>query len=290
MGKPVPYEVILEMVSGSRLYGTHRPDSDYDIRGVCFPPIEAVLGLANFEQYQPGNGEDTVYYSLQKFVNLASQANPNIIEMLFAPEDKYLILTDVGRKLIEARYLFLSQRVVHTYCGYAYSQLSRIKGHRRWIVNPPDHQPMPQEYDAYTTSKGALAFPNDERKDAYKQKLEEWNQYQRWLAERNPARADLERRFGYDCKHAGHLVRLMVQVEDILRDGDFSATLTGSNLDMVKDVMAGGWSYDMLLSWAEDQEIRVREMAPLSKLPHKPDLKAIQKIVIEIMRQYVVNA
>lgn len=286
MGKAVPYEVILEMLSGSRLYGTFRPDSDYDIRGVCLPPIESVLGLAKFEQYTAG-GEDTVYYGLAKFALLASQANPNIIEMLFAPEDKYLVLTNAGRQLIDARHLFLSQKVVHTYCGYAYSQLARIKGHRRWLMNPPDHQPTPQEYDATSTPKGAIVFPNDDKKMAYKRKLEEWNQYQRWLRERNPDRADLERRFGYDTKHAGHLVRLMVQVEDILRDGDFSSTLTGDQLATVKDVMGGAWSYDTLIEWAEQQEAHVREMAPLSRLPHKPNFKAIQGIVMQIMGDYV---
>jgi hypothetical protein len=79
----------------------------------------------------------------------------------------------------------------------------------------------------------------------------------------------------------------MVQVEDILRDGDFCSTLIGDRLQTVKDVMAGEWSYDMLISWAEAQEAYVREMAPESPLPHKPNFNAIQDIVIQIMGDHV---
>src|ERR1039458_5020213 len=35
------------------------------------------------------------------------------------------------------------------------------------------------------------------------------DQYNGWKAQRNPKRAELEAKFGYDTKHAMHLVRLM---------------------------------------------------------------------------------
>jgi len=40
----------------------------------------------------------------------------------------------------------------------------------------------------------------------YSAKKKEWDQYQSWKKNRNPARAILEEKFGYDTKHAYHLV------------------------------------------------------------------------------------
>jgi len=110
------YRIIFKAIGGSHLYGTSRPDSDTDIRGICFPPMTALLGLSNFEQHELP-GEDTVIYGLRKFCRLALKANPNILEMLFVPEDAVLEIDVYGEQLIENRHLFLSTRVVHTHSG-----------------------------------------------------------------------------------------------------------------------------------------------------------------------------
>ena len=74
--------------AGSRLYGTQRPDSDWDERGVCLMPPEALIGLQGFEQIQgPG---DRVIYGLTKFFKLALGCNPNILDILFAPPGTWL--------------------------------------------------------------------------------------------------------------------------------------------------------------------------------------------------------
>ena len=74
---------ILKVVAGSRAYGTNTEDSDYDYRGICIQPKKYLLGLDKFEQHEEKE-PDTVIYSLEKFVRLALQNNPNILEILFA--------------------------------------------------------------------------------------------------------------------------------------------------------------------------------------------------------------
>ena len=54
----MPENRIFRCVSGSRLYGTHREDSDWDYRGICFPPQEAIFGLHEFEQREEPEGDD----------------------------------------------------------------------------------------------------------------------------------------------------------------------------------------------------------------------------------------
>ena len=76
---------IFECVTGSRLYGTYTPESDYDYRGVCIPPMEILLHpFMNFDQKDSGfEEEDRAIYSLPKFFKICADSNPNIIELLF---------------------------------------------------------------------------------------------------------------------------------------------------------------------------------------------------------------
>ena len=47
----------------------------------------------------------------------------------------------------------------------------------------------------------------------------EWDQYQNWKKTRNSARAELEEKYGYDTKHAYHLVRLIRMCRETLITG-----------------------------------------------------------------------
>lgn len=136
----------LYVVHGSRAYGTSRPTSDYDYKGVAVPPKAYRDGfLKNFEQAEIKE-PDTVIYDVRKFFRLATENNPNIIEVMWVEPEDRLICTVAGLKLIAARELFLSQKVLHTFRGYAVSQLHRIKGHRAYLLNPPKGMPTRQAF------------------------------------------------------------------------------------------------------------------------------------------------
>lgn len=157
---------ILLTVRGSRAYGLHRPDSDVDVGGIATPPRAVLFGLANrFEQAEgdeiavflddlrPDERavaastklEGTVY-ELRKFLALAVDANPNMFDLLFARDEELRRLTPLGRRLREAREGFLSAAVRHTFAGYAAAQLRRIRGHRKWLLDPPKGPPTRAAY------------------------------------------------------------------------------------------------------------------------------------------------
>ncbi len=76
------------------------------------------------------------------------------------------------------------------------------------------------EYPAYKEhfeDPGFIGFLNAEY--AYGKAMEEWQRFQTWKSERNEKRAELEAKFGYDTKHAAHLVRLLRTGEELLREG-----------------------------------------------------------------------
>lgn len=280
------YKVIFKTIAGSHLYGTARPDSDIDIRGVCLPPMEALLGLARFEQHEVPN-EDTVIYDLRKFCRLALKANPNILEMLFVPEDAILEIDEYGEQLLENRMLFLSTRVVHTYSGYAFAQLKRIEGHRRWLLNPPIEPTMGQFSGELV--EGQARFPNQQLQQDYKAALRAWKQYNTWLENRNPARAELEKKYQYDTKHASHLARLLLQARTILQSPDcFCPRLSGLDLVVVSAIQQGKWEYEKLIEWAGRQEKELKVLADTtSPLPKKPPFKKVEQILMGMLKEYV---
>lgn len=128
--------VIFETIAGSRLYGTATALSDLDVRGVAIPRPRFVFGVERFNQLED-RVQDRVIYSLHKFFKLAEDANPNIIELLFAPETHWRKMTAEWFTILDHRHLFLSKKAKHTFSGYAYSQLRRIKNHKKWLDAPP---------------------------------------------------------------------------------------------------------------------------------------------------------
>ena len=123
---PGDYDVILLVLAGSRAYGTQNPDSDRDIRGVCIPPVKFIVGLDRFEQMNTDPGGDQVIYDLRKFLRLAADSNPNIIEMLWTEGEAILICTEAGKRLRAIREKLLSKRVFQTFGGYARQQMYRL--------------------------------------------------------------------------------------------------------------------------------------------------------------------
>lgn len=117
-----PDNIILEGVTGSRAYGLDTEHSDTDIKGIYLMPTREVLSL-NFNVNNNTKDHvdpDWVYHEVQKFIKLAMQCNPTILEMLFLQE--YTVLNEWGKLLVNNRNIFLSNTVFHSYGGYALSQ------------------------------------------------------------------------------------------------------------------------------------------------------------------------
>lgn len=103
-----------------------------------------------------------------------------------------------------------------------------------------------------------------------------------WKTKRNKSRSVLEDEFGYDTKHASHLVRLMLSADDALTFGTFNPELKDDRLQKVIDVRAGKFTYDYITGFAETFDELLNEAYNKSKLPHKPDIKKINKLLLDI--------
>jgi predicted nucleotidyltransferase len=134
-------DLLYTVTAGSRLYGTNGTDSDTDYRSVYIAPLDIAWGIdQKFDSKDDMgvDGIDSVTYELGKFLKLARECNPNIIELLWVPQDKVVRVDPIFQKLVlNNRELFLSKRAEYTFKGYAHAQLKRITGHLKWLKNPP---------------------------------------------------------------------------------------------------------------------------------------------------------
>jgi len=271
------------IVSGSRLYGTSRPDSDYDHRGVCLMPRTALFGLTGFDQYEDKKN-DTTIYGLTKFFVLSLQNNPNIMDVLYAPREVWIINNPYWEMIYNNRDLFLSEKIRHTFRGFGMSQLRRLIGHHQWLTNPPDHQPFVEEFDGWVEKddKGGQknAFRSNVDRGRYEKAVANWHQYQTWLNERNPYRAELEKKYGYDTKHASHTVRAMLTAEEALLTGEYHPVLTGDILKVVKEVMDGEWPFEKLVSWAREMDEYILTVP--TDLQYSPNRVVAEELLVEI--------
>ena len=277
-------------VAGSQLYGTSTPESDLDLRGVCHQPRESLIGLQPLDQYQSGT-EDTTIYGLNKFVTLAMGCNPNIIELMFAPVDNpdvVRVAKGEWRELMDIRGAFLSRKARHTYTGYAFSQLERINRHHKWIVNPVPVKPIPEDYSAYHAEGGNVKWRDNEQYNRYLNLKREYDQHQEWVRGRNPARAELERKYGYDTKNGLHLCRLMIMGQELLETGKI--TLPCQQAKWLLEVRNGLMDYDQIIAYAADMQSKMELIEATSPLPWRPDFNTIHDVVMRInLRQLTVN-
>ena len=120
---------------------------------------------------------------------------------------------------------------------------------------------------------------------AYRSSMGEWKQYQTWLIERNPQRAELEKKYGYDTKHAMHVVRLLRMAKEILTgQGVIVKRPDAEELKAIR--FDGAWSFDHLIEWATTQDQELEELKNNSPLPKQPDRKTLSRMCYKILESY----
>lgn len=112
-----------------------------------------------------------------------------------------------------------------------------------------------------------------------------WRNYHAWLRDRNPARAELEARYGYDTKHALHLLRLLRMGEEILRAG--VVRVLRPDAEWLRAVRNGALTYDQVLAYAAEHKARLAATLADSPLPEEPDEQAADRLLIELQTEYL---
>jgi predicted nucleotidyltransferase len=128
--------VIYRCIVGSRAFGLSGDTSDTDWRGIYLPPADLHWSLAGVPEQIESKATEETYWELQKFLNMALKANPNVLECLYTPLVD--LATPLAQELLAMRQKFLSKLVYQTYNGYVLSQFKKLeqdlrnRGEIRW--------------------------------------------------------------------------------------------------------------------------------------------------------------
>jgi hypothetical protein len=136
-------------------------------------------------------------------------------------------------------------------------------------------RPVTEKGDA-----GRFDFIVKFNKQLYKEAVDNWQHYWTWKKERNEARSALEEQFGYDTKHAAHLIRLLRMGNEVL-DGKGVIVLRPDAQELL-DIRNGKYKYEELVSEAEGLERRLDEAYKTSKVQHEIDLSKANALFCEL--------
>lgn len=116
-------KVIHKVLVGSRLYGLHRQDSDYDFRGVIITPLREKLYASAGNRHRKSITTDVTYYEFDHAMKLLQGGNPTMIETFFAPTDESNLPDFDPYEVIDFDQMVMSAK------GFATSQIRQLQKH-----------------------------------------------------------------------------------------------------------------------------------------------------------------
>lgn len=153
-------KILFKAVSGSQAYGLAREHSDEDIRGIYVLPCHAYLSIEPPNNMVSDERNDVVYYSLRRLMELIAQSNPNIIELLFSPEDCVKFKSPIIESLFEARLEFISMELCDGFIGFAQTQLKKSRGQNKWVnKQQPPSPPKKEDFSWVLLNNHEHPFP-----------------------------------------------------------------------------------------------------------------------------------
>lgn len=309
--------IILLTLGGSYAYGMNNENSDVDFRGIALNSKDDILLGSDFEQVL--GGEDTTIYSFNKIIELLSKCNPNTIEMLGCLPEHYIHLNKIGKELLENRKIFLSKICIHTFGGYANSQLRRLENKANRLVGQSQNEAyiLKSIQNAKYDFKNRY-YPHDENDvRLYIDKSDQegfeseifmdvnlkhyplrdwagmWNEMKAIVSSYTKIGKRNEKAIGHDKlgKHMAHLIRLYMMGMDILEKEEI-ITYREKEHDLLMDIRNGKYLdsnrqptsdfYDILDEYEKKFDY-AKENTSLSDLPDYKRIREFKAYVNEMI-------
>ena len=301
---------------GSYAYGTNVEGSDIDLRGCALNRKADLLSMGNFEQVVD-SGTDTTIYAFNKLLALLISCNPNTIELLGCKPEHYLVLTPIGKQLLDQRKMFLSRRAAVSFGGYANQQLRRLENalahdaypaeaKERHILGSCQHTifTFPERYRSFTPEQIRLSVVQADGRPQVAADIHMEGVPLRTLTGMVSELVEITRNYdkihhrnkkkddAHLNKHAMHLVRLYLMCLDILEREEI-VTCRAADHGLLMDIRNGHFQnedhtfnaafYDLL----NGLEQRLDYAKEHTSLPESPDLARIEAFQMEVNERVV---
>ena len=253
-------------------------------------------------------------------VKLLASNNPNTIEILGCKPGHYLHLSGAGKELLENRKMFLSKLCIHTFAGYADSQLRRMENKAARLTGQEQNEQhiLKSINNACYDFKNKY-FPYDESSinlyidkavtEGYNSEIfmdiclkhyplrdwaGMWNEMKAITSSYNKIGKRNEKAVSHNKlgKHMAHLIRLYMMCIDILEKEEI-ITYRENEHNLLMDIRNGKYLdsnrqpvkefYDLL----NEYEKRFEYAKNNTSLPDVPDYKKIEEFKIYINEKVV---
>lgn len=316
--KSLGNNIILLTTGGSHAYGTDVETSDLDIRGITLNSKEEILTMKckdkPFENRE--DEKDVTIYFLKQIINLLTNANPNVLEILGTKEEHLFICTKEGKLLKDNANIFLSKRAYASFGGYAIQQLRRLQNalardsypqveKEKHILGSIEKQMMTflDRYKQVTNDELNLYidksiregfeeeifidinlrhYPLRDLKGMYSEMSQVANDYDK-LNHRNSKKDELHLN-----KHAMHLIRLLITGTEIL-EGKGINTYREKERELLLDIRSSKYTYEQIFEMVDAYDKQFEYAKKNCNLPDTPDYEKIDELVMEINRGVIVN-
>ncbi len=123
-------------------------------------------------------------------------------------------------------------------------------------------------------------------KEAYSKYCRDYKEYWDWVKKRNEARYKDTIAHGknYDAKNMMHTFRLLDMAEEIAIHGKI--IVERPNREELLEIRKGTFMYDELVKKAEEKLKKIEVLFGKSKLPEKPDRQKINRLLVEIRKEF----
>lgn len=143
--------------------------------------------------------------------------------------------------------------------------------------------------DQYIAMARKIGFDDNitellKKERAYDNAKSEYDRYIEWETNRNKERAKDEAKFGYDLKHAYHLIRLLRMAEEILLTQ--KVVVKRPDREELLAIRNGAWTFEKLLEEANKIEDKMNDLYEKSNLQNKPDIKKIDHLCQTLIEKH----
>lgn len=237
---------------GSAAYGVSGDDSDCDIYGICIPPKEMIFPHLVGEIQ--GFGRQIKRFEQWQEHHIKDVDTKKEYDFSIYSIVKYFNLAmENNPNLLDS--LFVPERCV-LHC----SAVGNVLRENRKIFL---HRGCWHKLRGYSYSQ------------LHKMSIKNY--------EAGSKRESIVKKFGWDVKFGYHVVRLLLEAEEILTTGDLHLD---QNTEVLKAIRRGEWTQERVIQFFEQKEHALNKAYEESKLPYGPRENEIKKLLLECLEHH----
>jgi len=247
----LPSNVHYEVLTGSVAYGVSSDTSDMDVYGFCIPPKEEIFPHLRGEINGFGRQKKRFDQYIQHHVDDPESRKQYDIT-IFNIVKFFSLCMENNPNMVDVLF-------VPANCVLYSSAVGQMVRDRRHIFL---HLGSWHKFKGYSYSQlHKMRSKNPEGK-----------------------RKETVEKYGFDVKFAYHVVRLMLEVEQIMLEGDLDLQ---RGREQLKSIRRGEWTMDQIEEWAAAKEKDLESAYhSCKKIPHGPREAEIKQLLLECLEHH----